>query len=167
MDLNGHVARLHSELLVAAAAADPAVAAAAERLSSALDASFRLTLLEVLAEAAEEITRELAPGSVEVRLRGREPEFVVHPPPADQPEHAAPAPFAAFRATEPDDATARLTLRLPEQLKAAVESAATAEGLSVNSWLVRTVAAALHPADPAGPAVGAPGGKHQLRGWVR
>ena len=34
-------------------------------------------LLEALSDAAGEITRELAPGSVEVRLRGRDPEFVV------------------------------------------------------------------------------------------
>jgi hypothetical protein len=163
MDLHGHVARLHSELLVAAGPGDPAVAAAAERLASALDAGFRLTLLEALAEAAEEITRELAPGSVEVRLRGREPEFVVNPP----PDYPVAVPFASARPAELDDATARLTLRLPEQLKAQVESAAAAEGLSVNAWLVRTVAAVVNPTEPSGSATDWPTGRNHLRGWVR
>jgi hypothetical protein len=163
MDLSGHVARLHSELLVAAGPGDPAVAAAAERLASALDAGFRLTLLEALAEAAEEITRELAPGSVEVRLRGREPEFVVDPP----PDYRVAVPLASARPAELDDATARLTLRLPEQLKAQVEAAAAAEGLSVNAWLVRRVAAVVNPTEPSDPATDWPTGRNHLRGWVR
>ncbi|HEX3829667.1 MAG TPA: toxin-antitoxin system HicB family antitoxin [Sporichthyaceae bacterium] len=166
MDLTGHVARLHAELLAAAAVGDQPTREAAERLAAALDAVTRLTFLEALAEAAEEITRELAPGSVEVRLRGRQPEFVVNPAPV---EFRAPTPGPGpFRPVgEFDDPTARLTLRLPEQLKGQVESAASAEGLSVNTWLVRTVAGALHPGEPGGPAVDWPGGRQQLCGWVR
>lgn len=39
---------------------------------------------------------------------------------------------------------ARITLRLPEPLKEQVELAATAEGVSVNAWLVRAITAALY-----------------------
>ena len=57
-----------------------AARALAERLVAPLDAAVRLALLDALAAAAQEITCELAPGSVEVRLRGRDPEFVVTTP---------------------------------------------------------------------------------------
>src|SRR6202161_2394686 len=108
MDLTAHVARLHSELLAAAGTADEHTREAAGRLAVALDAVARLTFLEALAEAAEEITRELAPGSVEVRLRGRQPEFVVNPAPVEFP---APTPGSGpFRPVgDFDDPTARLT----------------------------------------------------------
>lgn len=122
------------------------------------EATVRLTLLEALSAAADEITRELAPTTVEVRLRGGEPEFVVIAPPADEP--APPV-------ESDDSATARINLRLPEQLKAGAEQAATREGLSVNSWLVRAVAAALTNRDPG--RASQRGGRvgESFTGWVR
>ncbi|MFZ1996046.1 MAG: hypothetical protein WAU75_18185, partial [Solirubrobacteraceae bacterium] len=57
----------------------------AQRLIASLDDSVRLMLLDVLAAAAAEITRELAPASVELRLRGSDPEFAVSTP-AERPE---------------------------------------------------------------------------------
>jgi hypothetical protein len=122
------------------------------------EATVRLMLLEALSAAADEITRELAPTTVEVRLRGGEPEFAVTAPPADEP----PPPV------ETDDgATARINLRLPEQLKAGAEQAATREGLSVNSWLVRAVAAALTNRDPGRPPQRGGRVGESLTGWVR
>jgi hypothetical protein len=122
------------------------------------EATVRLMLLEALSAAADEITRELAPTTVEVRLRGSEPEFVVTAPPADEP--APPV--------ETDDgATARINLRLPEQLKAGAEQAATREGLSVNSWLVRAVAAALTNRDPGRPVQRGGRVGESFTGWVR
>jgi hypothetical protein len=47
-----------------------------------------------------------------------------------------------------EGATARINLRLPEQLKAGIEQAASRERLSVNAWLVRAAAAALAHDDP-------------------
>jgi predicted transcriptional regulator len=96
-------------------------------------------LLEALSDAASEITRELAPGSVDVRLRGRDPELVVTQPAEFS---APPAPAAEV---EDDAATSRTTLRLPDQLKARVDKAAADDGVSVNAWLVRAVASALQP----------------------
>ena len=143
MDLTQYVEKLRGELAVAAEAGGDDARALAARLTAPLESAVRLTLLDALSAAADEITRELAPGSVELRLRGGEPEFVVSPAPSD--ETAEPAPDVPPQADEA--ATARINLRLPEQLKAGVERAASRERLSVNSWLVRVVAAAVANAD--------------------
>jgi hypothetical protein len=139
MDLQPYVEAVRHELNVAAAAGGADAAELADRLSAPLESAIRLALLESLSEAAELITRELAPGSVDVRLRGRDPEFTVTPPPAE-PEDA---PLAAPPDFDEDGGTWRVTLRLPENLRTAVDSAARGAGLSVNAWLVRAVAGAL------------------------
>jgi hypothetical protein len=100
MQMSTYVTRLQREL--AAAAGPEAGSPIAERLISALDAAAHLALLEALSDAAEEITGELAPGSVEVRLRGRDPEFVVVPPPTATLEE--PVGLAKPVAAEPDEA---------------------------------------------------------------
>ena len=155
MELDRYVADLRAQLAAAAEGGGEDVQAAAERLSTALDAAARLMLLEVLSDAASEITRELAPGTVDVRLRGRDPELVVSRPagtafaeaaPAPDPAPAADPATAAAPADATDDtATSRTTLRLPDQLKARVDMAAAEDSLSVNTWLVRAIAAALEP----------------------
>jgi hypothetical protein len=150
MELDRYVADLRGQLAAAAASGGEDVRAVAERLSVALDAAARLVLLEVLSEAASEITRELAPGAVDVRLRGRDPELVVLRPAGTGFPEAAPAAdlgaAGALTADAADDtATSRTTLRLPDQLKARVDKAAAEDGLSVNSWLVRAIAAGLEP----------------------
>lgn len=121
----------------------------AERLTAPLESATRLTMLNVLSAAMDEITRELAPGSVDVRLRGLDPDFVVTPPPADvSPMEVAAAPVEPLKAQAPADGdeggTARVNLRLPAHLKARAEEAASREGLSVNAWLVRAVSAAVN-----------------------
>jgi hypothetical protein len=120
-------------------------------------------LLEALAQAAEEISLELAPGSVEVRLRGREPEFVVSLPEPTPPVSAVTA-VAPPVTTDDDGGTARLNLRLPESLKQAIEAAASAEGLSLNAWLVRAATAAL--ASGASPRPPSHTGQ-RVTGWAR
>jgi hypothetical protein len=139
MDLQPYVDAVRHELNVAAAAGGSDAAELADRLSAPLESAIRLALLESLSEAAELITRELAPGSVDVRLRGRDPEFTVTPAPAE-PEDA---PLAAPPEMDDDGGTWRVTLRLPESLRTAVDSAARGAGISVNAWLVRAVAGAL------------------------
>jgi hypothetical protein len=126
MDVNQHVDALLSDLAAIAAIGDEAAEAAAQRLSQALRASAGLRLLDVLGEAALEISGQLPAGHVEVRLAGQEPSLVYV-------EHEAePTGISAE-----DGLSARITLRLPESLKAAVEAAAAREGLSVNSWVLR------------------------------
>lgn len=167
MDITPFVDALRTELANAAELGGPDARRLAERLTAPMESAFRLTLLDALSVAADEITRDLAPGSVQVRLRGREPGFVVTPPPAeDQPAPAAEAP--APLPVEGDDATvSRINLRLPDHLKSRAEQAAAREGLSVNAWLVRAVAAAVQaPAGPAPAAPRAPRGGQRFTGWV-
>ncbi len=140
MDLAPFVTDLQRQLATAAENGSDDTRAVAERLAAGLDAATRLVLLDALSVAAGEITRDLAPGSVDLRLRGREIEFVVvHGVESDVEERPATS-------VDLDEAsTSRTTLRLPDALKARVDDAAAADGLSVNSWLVRAVAAALQP----------------------
>jgi predicted transcriptional regulator len=141
MELGQYVSDLQRQLVDAASSGAEDTRAVAERLAAALDAATRLVLLDALSAAVGEITRDLAPGSVDLRLRGREVEFVVTQPSVDtddEEHHVATADL--------DDAsTSRTTLRLPDALKARVDEAALADGLSVNTWLVRAIAAALQP----------------------
>ncbi len=182
MDLTTYVDALRHELSVAAGAGGDEARALAERLTAPLDSATRLVLLEALTAAADEITRDLAPGSVEVRLRGRDPGFVVTLPPSEEAFEATveiadgdwatsvrnrspdPAPQPA-----PDEgATSRINLRLPDSLKSRAEEASGREGLSLNAWLVRAVAAALDPVErEAPPHRRSPRGGERYTGWVR
>ena len=141
MELGPYISDLQRQLVDAAANGAEDTRAVAERLAAGLDAATRLVLLDALSAAVDEITRDLAPGSVDMRLRGREIEFVVTQPSTDPDPDERPA-----AAVDLDDAsTSRTTLRLPDALKARVDEAAAADGLSVNTWLVRAIAAALQP----------------------
>jgi hypothetical protein len=164
MDLSPYVENLRRELAVAGEAGGDDARALAERLTAPLESAVRLTLLEALSAAADEITRELAPGSVELRLRGGEPDFAVTSAPA---EPAPDAPSAPLPPEGDEAATARINLRLPEQLKAGIEQAAASERLSVNAWAVRRLAAAAAGGDRGeGPRLrGRPG--QAFTGWVR
>jgi len=144
MDTTRFIDAVKIDLEAAAAVGGEALIEAAGRLSAALDASMRLALLDALSEASMELTRQLASGRVEVRLAGREVELTYV---ADAPAPAAPD----------DDASARITLRLPERLKADAEAAADRESVSTNTWLVRAVSAALAQRPMPG---------HRLRGFA-
>ncbi|HEV2951531.1 MAG TPA: toxin-antitoxin system HicB family antitoxin [Actinomycetota bacterium] len=172
MDLGPYVEEIHRQLEVAAEAGGDEAKALAERLVAPLDAAVRLALQDVLAAAAEEITVELAPGSVELRLRAREPEFVVTPPPvdpsADAPEEGTSQTLWPAAADAEEGSVSRINLRLPEHLKARIERAAANEGLSVNSWLVRAAATTLERSDDARRGERrTPHGAQRYTGWAR
>lgn len=133
MQLSGYVEALRAGLSAATATAAPDVVRAGELLAAALEPTARLALLDLLSAAAAEVTGALPSGSVEVRLRGREPELLVIADPDPRPS----------RAPYDDEGTARVTLRLPETLKSRAEKSAAAAGLSLNAWLVRAVERAL------------------------
>ena len=178
MDLDRYVADLRTQLAAAAETGGDEARALAERLSGSLDAAARLVLLEALSDAASEITRELAPGSVDVRLRGRDPELVVTlattADVAETPATPPAAPPVTDATADPldDTVSSRTTLRLPDQLKARVERAAADDGVSVNSWLVRAIAAALDTSsatEPRGTRISISSGRmgDRFTGWVR
>ena len=168
MDLTQYVSSLRHELAVAAEAGGDDARALAERLTAPLESAVWLVMLDALSTAAAEITRDLAPGSVDLRLRGREPTFVVTPPTAEPSftEPDVPAPMPPGPADE-EGATARISFRLTEHLKSRIEEAAGQAGLSVNAWLVRAATAALESGDPgSGPSRRAPWGGQRYTGWV-
>lgn len=134
MDLTPYVESLRRDLL-AAAGADEQTHAVAERLGYALEPAARLALMEAVSHAAAEITAEMTGGGVDVRLDGRELDFVVHVDAAP----AAPAPPPTAPEAEAEGGAARISLRLPENLKNRAEEAAAGAGQSLNTWLVTVV----------------------------
>ena len=128
MQLQRFVDALKADLTAVAELGDETTASAAGRLVVTLQASVGLRLLDALSEAALELNDKLPSGHIEVRLTGQDPELVYV---SDEPE----APAAAA-----DEAhTARITLRLPDNLKGEVEKAAARDGVSVNTWIVRAL----------------------------
>ena len=134
MEMARFVAGLEADLAAVAAVGDDETAAAAERLIQAIKGSAGLRLFDALGQAALEVSEQLPSGHVEVRLSGQDPALVYVGETEAEPEAA------------PDDGlTSRITLRLPEALKASVEAAAAREGVSVNSWLVRALTRSTAP----------------------
>lgn len=177
MDLTSYVNNLEREFAALAEAGGEEARALVERLTGSLESAIRMTLLDALSAAADEITRDLAPGSVELRLRGRDPNFVVTPPPAEPNEFATEdaeatvdgAPDRDLLIAE-DGPAARINVRLPEQLKTAIEEAAATEGRSVNAWLARAAASALQRSDRdprLEPRSTGRRTKQRFTGWVR
>lgn len=168
MNLTSYVEHLRRDLAVAADAGGEDARALAERLTAPLESAVRLMLLDALSAAVDEITLDLAPGSVELRLRAGEPAFAVTPPPADEPVESAVAAPSPPSPDSDEDPIARINLRLPERLKAGIEEAASRERLSVNTWLVRAAAAALAH-DDRDPRPQQRGGRlgQAYTGWVR
>ena len=145
MDITPYVDSLRSDLVAAAEAGGPETKAAAERLTLALEPAVRLVLMDALSQAAAEITSELAEGSVEVRLKGREPQLVVDvpsvpSPPAPPNPPAPPAPPGSGTEDDEEEGTiARITLRIPESVKFKAEEMAARSGHSLNGWIVNVL----------------------------
>ena len=130
METSRFVDGLRADLAAAAALGDQAIVEAADRLARAVESSVRVHLLDALQEAAMELTAQLPSGRIDVRLSGGDVQLAyVGDDPASQPAD--------------DDTSARVTLRLSERLKSQAESAAEREGVSLNTWLVRTISAGL------------------------
>ncbi len=184
MDLTPYVESLRHDLVAAAEAGGPEAKAAAERLALALDPAVRLAMMEALSQGAAEITAELSAGSVDVRLRGREPQFVVDVPTAPMQAHPAATPTAPAEdgddADDEEGAVARITLRIPESLKYKAEELAAKGGHSLNSWIVNVVRSATRDRavnvdldlssvpflDNRGPSPGRGRGPKRMTGWV-
>jgi hypothetical protein len=162
MDTTALVNALRQDLARAAEVGGEDVKAAAERLLLALDPALRLTLMDALSQAGAEVSAALPGVVVSVRLQGREPVFVVEGAPAaaaaDQPED---------NFDDDGESNARITLRIPETLKARAETLAARRGQSLNTWLVAAAraAAADRPHYSGESLHGFPG--RRMKGWVR
>jgi hypothetical protein len=121
---------LQQDLQGLAELGDERSAQIAQRLGDALGSNLRLKLLDLLSQAAVELSSKLPSGHIEVRLAGQEPELVF----VDAPGEAA--------GIAGEELSARISLRLPESLKSTVEKSAAREGVSTNAWLVRAIARA-------------------------
>lgn len=170
MDITPYVEQLRHDLQNAAEVGDEQARAAAGRLLLALDPSARLALMDALSQAASEITADLPSGTVEVRLAGREIDFVVAVPTGPPAPPSPPPPPGAAEESE-DAGLARVTLRLPETVKRRAEELAGESGQSLNTWLVGLVRQATvtggspTPSSPPWPFSGS-SGRHQLSGWL-
>jgi hypothetical protein len=132
MEITPHVQSIQARL-EAAAGSDDASIMAAERLSAAVDPALQLQLLDLLGQAALELSGQLPNGHVELRLAGRDAQLVY----SEDAEGAPPA------TTDDLGSAARLTLRMSENLKSSLEAAAAREGVSTNAWLVNTIKRAI------------------------
>ena len=175
MDITPYVDSLRRDLVAAAEGGSDEIRAAAERLSMALDPAARLALMEALSHAAAEITAELPAGTVDLRLNGRELDFVVTAP------VSAPTPTNPPRPPGPDDYVddgnlARITLRIPESVKTRAEELAARSSQSLNTWLVNIIRAATSDeavnvdidlsSIPFGDAFGRGKGSRRMTGWI-
>ena len=150
MQIDGYVQALREDLARVAAVGDESTARAADLLAVALESAIGRRLLEALGEAALELNGQLEDGRIEVRFAGGDPELVYV---RDEEAPAAEPADEAF--------TARITLRLPESLKARLDSAAARDGVSVNTWLVQVLARAAEPRPSSG------GSRRRLTGYGR
>src|ERR671919_733131 len=128
MQLSPHVEALLADAAEIAAVGDDATAEAARRLTLALRPAAGLRFQEALTAATLELSAQLPSGHVELRLAGQDLSLVY----VEEEAAAAQAPAE-------EGMTARITLRLPEGLKAGIEAAASREALSVNAWIVRAL----------------------------
>jgi hypothetical protein len=128
MNISIVIDSLKEDLSDVADLGDERTAGVARRLSDMLGSTLRLRILDILSQAALELSGKLPSGHVEVRLAGQDPEFV----------------FVEEEGSDDggvgEELSARITLRIPDRLKTSVEQAAAREGISANTWLVRTIA---------------------------
>lgn len=160
MELDHYLESVRRSVENATALADEQTRSVAQRLGATLDDAGRLALISALSDAAGEISRELSPGSVELRMVSGRPEFVVTPAPSqltgpdetdDDIDDEADTEAAESLTLDADEPTARITLRLPMSIKNKVDEAAAAEGISSNAWLMRTVMTELSERRRGGP----------------
>ena len=169
MDLSRYLADLQESVASITRSATPEVQEAAEQLVGSLQPALRLTLLEFASDITSDITMQLDGDSVDVRIRGGQPEIVVERQPTGElptaPTPPAPPAPSGAPGDDGDGGYARITLRLPEHLKPRVDEAAATDEVSVNTWLVRAVQQALRTRTPE--PTPASTTARRLTGWAR
>src|SRR5690606_19793574 len=162
MDLAPYRSNLRDALAAAARTAGEDVQEAADPLAAPLEPALRPTLRECASGRTVDITVKLDGDAVEVRLGGGQPEVAVERRPRTAPTPPSP-PTPPEPPAPSEDSQARVSLRLPESLKTRIDDAAAAEGVSVNTWIVRAAQRALQapPSPPFSPAT------RRMTGWAR
>ena len=155
MELTPHLEAIRGDL-ESLVASDEALAAALERMARPIEATLQLRLLDVLGDAALELTEQLPSGHTELRVSGRDASIVFVGPPEAVPEPPA-------QDDDDDGGMARLTVRMPDALKGAIEAAADAAAQSVNAWLVQAARSALNRGGDARRR----GAGNRISGYVR
>lgn len=144
MELSEYTEALRREVATVTRFAGEEVARAGQLIADSLDSSIRLTLLDVLSGAAAEITSRLEDTAIELRLSSGNPTFAVVRAPLELPVPPPPPALGESPGEAGEETgTSRVTLRLPDALKARAEAAAAQDGLSLNAWLVRAASRAL------------------------
>jgi predicted HicB family RNase H-like nuclease len=139
---------LRSDVIAVGDLGDDAVAELAERIAAVLARSAPARILDLLSDAATEVSAELPEGRVELRVAGDDVQFSYV---EDQPVSGGDGE---------GELSARITLRLSEALKARVEEGAARQGVSVNSYIVRALERGASTNRSHGSRVG-----HRLRGY--
>ena len=118
---------LRSDVVAVGELGDDTVAEVAERIADVLGRSVPGRVLDLLSDAAAELTATLSDGRVDVRVAGDDVEMTY--------VEDVPGPSAA-PTSDGDAQLARISLRLGEGLKSRLEAGAAAEGVSVNTYIV-------------------------------
>lgn len=162
MELSPYVSALRENLTAAAAAGDEQIRTAARVLAATLEPAARLAIMNALSDLAGEVTLALEDRVVEVRLDGQDVQVVVTSTPTDEPEAVEEPPPTVPDAT--GDIT-RITVRLLEELKSKAEEAASARGVSLNSFVSQAVQGALRDSARRGWGGNGPWGGQNWGQW--
>jgi hypothetical protein len=170
VQMDDQIAAVQQQLSAAAALGDQHTRDVAAALANALAPALRLAITGAVSAAADEITAALLdhPGSPAVTASLDGPDLRLE---------VRDTAYAGYGDTPPagedGDANARISLRLPENLKAEIESAARADGVSVNTWLVRAAGRSLRMTGPAAAvqdavaeAMRRANNAHKITGWI-
>ncbi|MDI2028398.1 toxin-antitoxin system HicB family antitoxin [Saccharopolyspora sp. TS4A08] len=151
MDLNPYIDQLREDLTSAAAAGDDQTRQTAAVLSGAIEPAARLAIMNALSDLAAEVTTNLDGQVVDLRLDGRDLRVVVSgggTPPSTETESEPPPPPPP---SGDNGDISRITLRLMEEIKSQAEQAASAQGVSLNTFVAQAVQGALQGRGRGGP----------------
>lgn len=174
MNLDPYLASVLADLDRATALADEQTRQVAAKVASAVEPALRLALVHALSDAAANVTSELTDAAVVVRMEGRDPVLSVHRteivPPAPAAPPAPPAPGLPEHLDAEDGETARVTVRLPQSLKAQLDRLAVDADQSLNTWIVQALRRAVRSGtgtpDDAAPHTSANPTSRRVTGWA-
>lgn len=136
MNTSHYLARIHSDLLSLGQLGGPEMIAMTERLIPAMSPILQQRLVEQITLLVAEHNQLAGAIVLELRMTPDELQLVT--------------PQLAPTTTEPiGELDARFALRLPTDLKERIDQLAGAEGISANTWMIRTLStAATNPSPP-------------------